>query len=187
MNKTKTCKICKNKYVARNTLQRVCSVECGIADAQKKREQKEAQAKAVQRKIDKERLEQLKSISQVANDVQRVFNEYIRLRDNGLPCIACGKAWGYTQHASHYVPSGRNSALRFNEDNVHGGCSECNTHKSGNLIQYRIGLVEKIGEERVKALEYNHETKKWTREELDEIKETYRQKIKLLKSVKSVV
>ena len=51
-------------------------------------------------------------------------------------------------------------------------CDRCNTHLSGNPIQYRIGLVEKIGEDKVKELEYNHDVKKWTREELDEIKET---------------
>ena len=181
MNLIKTCKICKSKYAARNSLQRVCSVECALIDTQKKREKKAAQANAAEIKKTRERLDKLKSTSQVASEVQRVFNEYIRLRDYGLPCIACGKEWGYTQHASHYIPSGRNSALRFNEDNVHGGCDRCNTHLSGNLIQYRIGLVEKIGEDKVRELEYNHDVKKWTREELDVIKEIYKKKIKKLK------
>ena len=123
MNLTKTCKICKSKYDARNSLQRVCSIECGIIDAQKKREKKAAQAKAIEAKQVRERLDKLKSISKIASEVQVVFNEYIRLRDWGMPCIACGKECGYTQHASHYIPSGRNSALRFNEDNVHGWVS----------------------------------------------------------------
>ena len=88
MNKTKTCKICKIKYAARNSLQRVCSVECGIIDAQKKREKKATHAKATEAKQVRERLDRLKSISKIASEVQVVFNEYIRLRDYGLPCNA---------------------------------------------------------------------------------------------------
>ncbi|WP_372587899.1 recombination protein NinG [Vibrio parahaemolyticus] len=39
--------------------------------------------------------------------------------------------------------------LRFNEDNAHGQCYECNGNKSGNrkstdVEEYRRGLIERI-------------------------------------------
>jgi len=45
--------------------------------------------------------------------------------------------------------------------------------ESGNLIAYRRGLVEKIGVDRVEWLEGPHEPKKYTREQIIEIKKKY--------------
>ncbi|MDG6786005.1 recombination protein NinG, partial [Glaesserella parasuis] len=71
--------------------------------------------------------------------------------------------------------------LRFNEDNVHKQCSACNNHLSGNITEYRINLVRKIGVERVEALESYHPPVKWSIEDCKEIIKTYRAKIKELK------
>jgi hypothetical protein len=49
---------------------------------------------------------------------------------------------------------------------------------SGNLIEYRRGLVAKIGIEKVEWLEGKHESKKYTIDEIIEIKKHYQQKIK---------
>lgn len=65
---------------------------------------------------------------------------------------------------------GSSSFLRYHPDNVWSTCAGCNLFKRGNLIEYRIGLVAEIGEERVKWLEdHRHTLKKHTREELLEI------------------
>ena len=40
--------------------------------------------------------------------------------------------------------------------NVAASCSQCNNHKSGNVVEYRIELVRRIGEERVQALENSY-------------------------------
>jgi hypothetical protein len=53
----------------------------------------------------------------------------------------------------------------------------CNTHKSGNLTEYRIRLAEKLGDEVVEWLDANHEVKRWTIEELKEVVRYYKEKI----------
>ncbi|STS93497.1 protein NinG [Klebsiella grimontii] len=58
--------------------------------------------------------------------------------------------------AGHYRSRGKASHLRYNEDNIHKQCHHCNVQLSGNQQQYRISLVEKIGAERVEALENNN-------------------------------
>jgi hypothetical protein len=102
----------------------------------------------------------------------KVFNNYIRERDRSLGCISCST--GKADHAGHYMNAGQHSALIFDENNVHGQCVACNCYKHGNLIRYRQGLVNKIGETAVKELESTASVlKKWTRQELEEIIVTY--------------
>jgi len=54
---------------------------------------------------------------------------------------------------------------------------------SGNITLYRINLIKKIGIERVEWLEGPHPPAKWTIEELQGIISTYKQKLKLLKTL----
>jgi len=111
---------------------------------------------------------------------QTVFNKYIRLRD-GNNCISCDyKGEGRQIHCGHYMSQGGNSALRFSELNCHSQCVQCNNYKSGNLNNYRIRLIEKIGIDEVIRLETTKNTKLWTVDELKEIIETYKRKIKEL-------
>jgi len=100
---------------------------------------------------------------------QVAFNKRIRERDAGLPCLACGKH-SDNMHASHYISQGSSSFLRYHPDNVHNCCAGCNLFKSGNLIEFRIGLLKKVGAEKVEWLEDNrHALMKWTREDLQAI------------------
>lgn len=112
---------------------------------------------------------------------QIVFNRWIRLRDKDLPCISCGK-FKDNYDAGHYIAQGSSSFLRYHPDNVHKQCSPgCNRYMSGNLIEYRINLVKKIGAMQVEWLElHRHDIKKWEREELEEIIATYKEKIKCI-------
>ena len=58
--------------------------------------------------------------------------------------------------------------------------SNCN--KSGNLLEYRIGLIDKIGVDRVELLEERRkESKNWSIPELIELKVIYKDKLKQLK------
>ena len=69
--------------------------------------------------------------------------------------------------------------LRFHEDNVHKQCERCNTYWSGNLINYRIALVERIGVERVEFLERkDHPPLKLTTDEIKELITIYKNKAK---------
>jgi hypothetical protein len=121
----------------------------------------------------------LKTTQDWLKEAQIIFNQFIRLRDNGLPCISCGQKINGVKHASHYLSSGGHSAVRFHEDNVWVSCYKCNVMLSGNQIQYRRSLIKKIGVERVEWLEENgSKVKKWTIEELKELIKYYKQKIK---------
>ena len=128
----------------------------------------------------KERKEKLKSRSDWLREAQTVFNKWIRERDKGLACISCGRNTGSKINAGHYLAVGSHPELRFNELNNHLQCEHCNTFLSGNQIQYRAGLIKKIGIEQVEWLEGPHEPKKYKIDEIKSIKETYRLKLKSL-------
>jgi len=104
---------------------------------------------------------------------QKVFNAWIRKRDEYKGCISCGSE---IDHAGHYFSAGHYSALRFEETNVHGQCLRCNNFMHGNLINYRFGLITRYGEDYVKELESKsiNKLKKWSREELEDIVKKYK-------------
>lgn len=108
---------------------------------------------------------------------QEVFNKFIRDRDSDKGCISCGSE---VHHAGHYFSQGHHSALRFNEMNTNGQCLRCNNFLHGNLINYRIGLVKRYGENKVLMLENSGQSKvkKWCRAELEAIIQTYSKKKK---------
>lgn len=132
-----------------------------------------------------------KSISTLKAELQKVFNEYIRLRDtkheNGqsyFECISCGERKDLSQiHAGHYWPVGGNEAVRFDEDNCHGQCIACNYHKHGNLVQYGGNLVSKIGQVRFDALKIKRLNRsKMMAFEVNLLIEEYKEKVKKVKS-----
>lgn len=100
---------------------------------------------------------------------QRLVNKYVRLRDIEKPCISCNQMVR-KKEAGHFIAQGSSGLFRYDYENIHGQCMPCNRYKHGNLLEYRINLVKKIGQAKVEYLENNrHVTKKWTREELLEI------------------
>jgi hypothetical protein len=125
--------------------------------------------------------DELKTLSDWIKEVQKVFNKYIRLRDEGKPCISCGRALKNNVNASHYYNANNHWSVRFHEDNVHSSCINCNQHLHGNLIGYREGLIDRIGIERVNNLSsIAKQTRKYTISELKELREYYKKKIKTL-------
>ncbi len=141
---------------------------------------KEKQRKAWN-KEKKTRKEALKTNSDYVKELQVVFNKFIRLRDKGLNCISCGKP-AKKENAGHYRSRGGNPELAIEELNCHLQCEYCNTFLHGNLIDYRINLITKIGLEKVEWLEGKHEPKKHTIDELKGLKELYKLKIKQLEA-----
>lgn len=109
------------------------------------------------------------TLPQLKKTVQRKVNAYVRERDKNEPCISCHKIKD-NKEGGHYVAQGSSGFLRYHLDNIHGQCVDCNHFKSGNLLEYRISLVQKIGVERVEWLEkHRKDIKKWTREELQDV------------------
>jgi hypothetical protein len=124
----------------------------------------------------------LKSRADWLKEAQAAFNRFIRLRDHDKPCISCGRNHQGQWHAGHYRSVGACPELRFEELNVHKQCAPCNDHLSGNIVEYRRGLIERIGIDLVEWLEGNRDAKKYTIEEIKAIKAEYTSKANELKS-----
>ena len=160
----------------------------GYADAQQaKKERADAKAASMAAKVErasiKARKEAIKTIPDLIKEAQREFNAYIRARDQDQPCICCGRPLGDGDvggafDAGHYRSTGSASHLRFHEHNVHAQRKQCNRYGAGRAVDYRIGLISRIGLEAVEALEAQNVPHKWTREELIQIRDTYRAKLK---------
>lgn len=180
------CKECGEYYTKFRSTQQVCSVKCAMAMGKRKAEEKRKKQEKSDRleasRRMRERKEKLKSRSDWLKEAQKAFNEFIRLRDKDLPCISCGRYHQGQYHAGHYRSVGACPELRFNEDNTHKQCSACNNHLSGNILEYRLGLIEKIGLERVEFLERkDHPPLKLSVEEIKELIKVYRAKVRELK------
>jgi hypothetical protein len=178
--KPKVCKHCKTAFLPVKRLQVVCGPMCGLERARIKRE---AAAKKAERAADKVKREDQKTIPKLIKEAQVEFNAFIRERDKGLPCISCDAPWSAepnTRDAGHYRSRGSASHLRFDEDNCHSQCKSCNQFGAGMVVQYRAGLIQRIGVARVEAIEANNETVKWGRDTLRQIKVIYRAKKRAL-------
>lgn len=95
---------------------------------------------------------QRKNLQWYLNDVRSVVHEAVRLRDKGKRCISCGCEWKPNFQAGHYYKAELYSILRFNFDNIHGQCEQCNLRKEGNLNGYSKNLPLRIGKEKFEAL-----------------------------------
>jgi len=164
--KPKKCRHCGKEFQPFRPLQRVCSPLCAVnlVNEEKKKASKRATRELKQK---------LKSRRDWEKDAQAAFNKFIRLRDHAEPCISCGRHHQGQYHAGHYKTVGSAPELRFEELNCHKQCSPCNNHLSGNIIEYRPRLIEKIGLDKVEWIEGPHEPKKYTIEDLKEIKAKY--------------
>ena len=87
------------------------------------------------------------------------FSLFIRTRDsqsfNGraFKCISCQRVLPIEQcDCGHYV-NRSHMTLRFSEVNCNGQCRHCNRFQEGNIQDYRKGLIQKIGEQKVLLLE----------------------------------
>jgi len=173
------CKGCKTKYEPMRPLQTTCSVPCALTLVRAKQDK-------LQRKITREAKQRIKTRAQWMHEAQAAFNAYVRSRDFDLPCICCGnftpETRGGDYDCGHYRSVGANPELRFNELNAHKCCKRCNQFFSGNIVNYRISLLMRIGEEKVTWLEGPHPAKKYTIEDLKNIKAEYKQKLKDLAS-----
>lgn len=147
------CKHCKDKFIAKFFLQKYCMEkdECIKAYTDNHKITKEKIEAKEWAKEKKERKEALMSHSDWLKLLQSVFNTYIRERDKGRECVSCGCKVD-KGHASHMFSVGSHPNLRFNEDNVHLSCVECNLHRHGFLIGYMLRLPDRIGKERFDKL-----------------------------------
>lgn len=181
--KPKKCRVdtCRASFVPSRMGQAVCSPACAAIDAPRHREKARKAIDQCERREIKVRKEKLKSRAEHMREAQAAFNEWVRLRDSDRPCVSCGRHHEGQYHAGHYRSVGASPELRFEPLNVWKQCAPCNTHLSGNLVNYRLSLLQLIGPEKVDWLEGPHPAGKHTVEEIKTIKADYRAKTRELK------
>ena len=183
--KPKKCKVCRHDFTPTRPLQVVCSVPCAASLGRIRAGKQEKEAKRVERRRDAETRVRLKTKPQLTKEAQREFNKYVRLRDAGKPCICCGQPLGIDEvggayDCGHYRSVGSAPHLRFDERNAHGQRKRCNRYGAGRAVEYRAGLIARYGLQFVESLEADQAPKHYTREDLINIRDTYRRKAKEL-------
>jgi len=161
--KPRRCKICQTIFTPARQLQGVCSYQCAKVYADKLKANKAKQEKKVLK-------EKLKTLSEYEADAKKAFQRFIRYRDKDLPCISCGNASPTDWAGGHFYSAGMYSGLMFDERNCHKQCnSHCNKFLSGNLLEYRKGLIKRYGNDFVNELDAISDSKrdyKYTKAEL---------------------
>ncbi len=143
-----------------------------------------------------------KSVKTLEKRLRKNFNKFIQLRDvivaiSGeilAKCTACRrteilnntyewKRW----HASHYWLENKYKSVRFDEENVNLCCQGCNSPEglSGNLANYEVNLIDKIGNENFQKLNFRrNQIKKYDATELEQMNKHYLKAIRFLKKTK---
>lgn len=127
----------------------------------------------------------MKGVSKLIQELQTVFNEYIRERDKGSPCISCRAP--YFSDCGHLFKVSIRPAMRFHPGAAHGQCRECNSMHDGNYEAFCKGIADRYGAEYLTEViqEANNSRKtqhKWSRTELEEMILFFKNEIKKLKT-----
>lgn len=104
------------------------------------------------------------SRSTLMEKADRAFSLFIRTRDaqayqgRAFRCISCNRILTIDQADCGHYANRAHMSLRFSELNCHAQCRYCNRFREGNMSDYRKGLVQKIGEQKVLLLEASKNT-----------------------------
>ena len=191
----KKCPECGEKYQPTRQMQPCCdNMECKASYAirhieatRKRRRMQEMNVQKADRKVIKLKLDAIKPRGKLIAEADRAFCAYIRFRDQlaGYLCISSGKPldWsGNNVDAGHYRSRGSAPHLRYDERNCHAQSKHDNRYLSGNAVDYRIGLISRIGLAEVEALEADQKPRKYSNYDLIAIKAKYVAKLKALKA-----
>lgn len=189
------CAHCREWFHPTREGQVVCSFECASAIGKKQtaKAREAAKAKAVRRQRESEkegrqrrrakRIE-LKTKSQWRSEAQTAFNKYVRLRDSGKPCISCGRLpeqkLGGTMDCGHYRTRGAARHLSFNLHNTAAQCVYCNRDRAGAQKAFEQGLVQRIGQEAVDALNNDNTIRNFDIPYLQRVKSIFTRKSRAL-------
>lgn len=173
---------------------RVCnSIDCqtqhALAEIERRKAAQSRQKAKTERQDTQRRKEAAKTRSELMREAQMAFNAFIRLRDQlaDYPCISSGRPldWsGNNVDSGHWRSVGSAPHLRFDERNCHAQSKHDNRYLAGNAVDYRIGLIARIGLEAVEALESDNTPRKWSADDLRRIRDEYRAKLRTLRNQK---
>lgn len=170
------CASCYYEFLTTDERGKIIYAKSFLPKVSKKTEQRKSYETKVAR-------EKLKTLGQYESEAKTAFQKYIRTRDTELGCISCDNSKTDLWDGGHWKKAEIYSGLIFDERNCHKQCRKCNRYLSGNESEYRLRLVNRFGEDWVNKLEADaNETRqrKYTKEELIDIKKHYKQKIKSL-------
>lgn len=172
------CKCCGASFVPFG-IQSWCGLECGYKLSQVAVAKKKAKEQRQERAETKAKL---KTRADWIREAQAAWNGYVRARDAGLPCCSCGampgQKFGGSMDCSHYRSRGSAPHLKFHLHNAASACVKCNRFLGGNVAALRVGLIERIGLEKVLAVEQDNELRKFDIEYLTRIKRIFTKKAK---------
>ena len=169
--KQKKCRACKKPFSpSYSSAQVVCSPSCAIDyGIQQRAKQFRAETNRMRREFNE------KDKGYWKERAKRACHAYIRERDAHRGCVSCGITTGKFD-AGHYRTRAAASQIMFCEWNIHRQCFQCNSAKSGNITEYRIELIRRVGLNQVEALENNNATYRYTIDDYKDIEEYYKQK-----------
>lgn len=169
--RARPCPVCAKLYAPQRMGQAVCGPACAMKQVRRQKAEERAQIKT--------RREKAKTLGQRKAEAQAAINKWVvHVRDKDEPCISCGRHHQGVYHAGHYRSRGSAPHLALDPRNLHKQCAPCNLHLHGNLIEYRKGLIARYGVEHVEELEADQTPRHYSPQDLDEIRATYRGKLK---------
>ncbi|SDR37458.1 Bacteriophage Lambda NinG protein [Paraburkholderia fungorum] len=184
--KPRKCAHCKDVFTPARSMQKVCGPLCAAGWAKAVAEKKAARAKKDERKSLAERKAKLKTRREWIAECQAVVNKVARLRDilAGHGCISCGSRpdarFGGAMDAGHFRSVGSAAHMRFFLPQIRLQCVKCNRYLGSNAVEYRKGLIERIGIDRVEEIESMQWTAKWSVEYLQRLKKVMNKKARRL-------
>ena len=128
-----------------------------------------------------------KTIAKEVDDVAKLMQKLVRLKaadDNGyVKCCTCGvvRLWNDRMHGAHFI--GRKKlATKIMIENCHPACASCNKFHhptTSGVLDYRKYMIDIYDEDAVDELwALSRTIKKWTREEVADIKNDFLKQIK---------
>ena len=130
------------------------------------------------------------SLSTVKDKLDKVFSQFIRLRDsdeNGFgECCTCSKRIHWKEaHCGHFI-SRRHLGTRWSERNTALQCAYCNLFCQGQQYFFSVSIDKRYGKGTVEQLiKASKETIKFTQGEFEELIDLYKKKVKELENKKN--
>ena len=128
-------------------------------------------------------------IRKLKRELDKVFSNYIRLRDSDskgyVSCITCGRVLYYKDLDCGHFISRKDLANRFDEKNANGQCKSCNQFLQGNLEAYERMINIKWGKNTSEELiDKKNTVSRITYYEYEEMIRYYKERVEILKSNK---
>ena len=132
-----------------------------------------------------------KSIAKEVESAAVLVQKLVKLKaadfEGNCTCVTCGKRDHWSNfHGAHFI-SRKWLATKLMEENIHPCCPRCNGPLGGNMIPYTIFMIDNYGREFVETLEkLKHESRKYYRDEVEEIKQDFKSQIDMIKEEKGL-